>query len=347
MRKVVSLQIPAQAGALLVPLVLLLLALTASAGAEGISRQVLGFYYGWYGNRATSGQWVHWQGVDPANERIANSTDFPALGAYDSHDPAIIERQVAGSARRRHHRVYRELVGRRQLHGSRDAAAACRSGHGLAVSAYYEKVAGDDAASRIKAAVADLDYLLTHYGTDKAWLRVGKKPVLFVYGRALHELSPADWQEVIAQVRRDNPGGVVLIADSLDRAFVSMFDGASTYNITGQTQHKSPAEIRAWAQAAYPKMVAAAARKDIDRDHHPRLRRPRDGTAAAAPGDRPLGRRDLPGAVAGGDRRGAGLGVDHLMERVARGQRDRSLGRVWVAYPRQDGGVLASVPCRT
>ena len=59
-------------------------------------------------------------------------------------------------------------------------------------------------------------------------------------------------------MRQDNPGGVVLVADSQDRAFVSIFDGASTYNITGQTHHKSPPEIRAWALAAYPKMIAAA-----------------------------------------------------------------------------------------
>jgi hypothetical protein len=82
--------------------------------------------------------------------------------------------------------------------------------------------------------------------------------VLFLYDRALRELSPTDWQEVIAQVRHDNPDGVTLIADSMDRSFVSAFDGASTHNITGQTQHKSPAEIRDWAHAAYPKMVAAA-----------------------------------------------------------------------------------------
>jgi hypothetical protein len=130
--------------------------------------------------------------------------------------------------------------------------------HKLSVSAYYEKIAGDDTVSRIMTAVGDIDYLLTHYGGDVAWLRAGGKPVLFVYGRAVHELSPADWQVVIAQVRQDNPGGVVLIADSLDPRFVSAFDGASTYNITGQTQHKSPPEIQAWAHAAFPKMVAAA-----------------------------------------------------------------------------------------
>ena len=115
--------------------------------------------------------------------------------------------------------------------------------HKLSISAYYEKITGDDAASRIKAAVGDIDYLLTRYGSDKAWLRAGGKPVLFVYSRALHELSPADWEVVIAQVRSDNPRGIVLIANSLDPKFASTFDGASTYNITGQTQHKSPPEI--------------------------------------------------------------------------------------------------------
>ncbi len=130
--------------------------------------------------------------------------------------------------------------------------------HGLAVSAYYEKIVGDDPAIRVHSAVADLDYLLKQYGSDKAWLRVDGKPVIFVYGRALGALPPSAWHDVIAQVRRDNPGGVVLIADSFKPEYVAEFDGASTYNITGQTQRKTPAEVAAWAHTAYPKMVAAA-----------------------------------------------------------------------------------------
>src|SRR5438067_9857703 len=126
-----------------------------------------------------------------------------------------------------------------------DAAAK----HGLAVSAYYEKIGGEDAASRKAAAIADLSYLLARYAQHKAWLRADGKPVVFVYGRALHQLSPAEWQEVIAQVRRDNPGGVPLGADALDPKYVGVFDGASTYNITGQTQHKTPPQIRDWAGA--------------------------------------------------------------------------------------------------
>jgi glycoprotein endo-alpha-1,2-mannosidase len=246
-------------GYLLLQFVLLLLSLTASAWAEGTSRQVLAFYYGWYGNTASTGHWVHWQSVDAANHHIANSTDFPMLGAYDSHDPASVAQQVAMARVAGITGFIASWWGRDSFEDQGMPLLLAAAGkHKLAVSAYYEKIAGDDAVSRIKAAVADIDYLLTHYGSDKAWLHAGGKPVLFVYGRALHELAPANWQEVIAQVRRDNSGGVVLIADSLDPKFVSVFDGASTYNITGQIQHKSPSEIAAWAHSVYPKMVAAA-----------------------------------------------------------------------------------------
>jgi glycoprotein endo-alpha-1,2-mannosidase len=186
-------------------------------------------------------------------------TDSPAFGAYDSHDPAVVDRQAEAARAAGITGFIASWWGRDSFEDRGMPMLLAAAGkHELSVSAYYETIAGDDTVSRIMAAVADIDYLLTHYGSDKAWLRAGGRPVLFVYGRALHELSPADWQVVIGQVQRDNPGGVVLIADSLDHRFVSAFDGASTYNITGQTQHKSPPEIRAWAHAAYPKMVAAA-----------------------------------------------------------------------------------------
>jgi glycoprotein endo-alpha-1,2-mannosidase len=234
------------------------LIIAGGAHAESVGRQVLAVYYGWYGNPATTGIWRHWQGVNSTSQHIDNSADFPKFGAYDSHDPAIVERQAEAARAAGITGLIASWWGRDSFEDRGMPLLLAAAGkHKLSVSAYYEKIAGDDAASRIKAAVGDIDYLLTHYGTEKVWLRAGRKPVLFVYGRALHELSTADWQEVIAQVRRDNPGGVVLIADSLDRALVSTFDGASTYNITGQTQHKSPQEMRAWAHAAYPKMVAA------------------------------------------------------------------------------------------
>jgi len=230
------------------------------AQAADASRSTLAFYYGWYGKAETSGSWVHWRTVDPLAERIENSADFPGHGgAYDSHDRALIERQVEAARGAGITGFIASWWGQGSFE-DRGVPLLLASAvkHGPAVSAYYEKIVGDDPPSRIKAAIADLDYLLSHYGSDKAWLRADGKPVIFVYGRALNALQPAEWREVIAQVRRDNPGGVVLIADSFKPEYVAEFDGASTYNVTGQTQRKSPAEVAVWAHTAYPKMVAAA-----------------------------------------------------------------------------------------
>jgi glycoprotein endo-alpha-1,2-mannosidase len=238
--------------------------LSRDGAAANVAPEILAFYYGWYGNPQVTGQWRHWKNVDPVSSRADNITDFPAYGAYDSHAPEVLDRQAAAAGGAGITGFIASWWGRDSF-GDRGMPLLLASAgkHKLSVSAYYEKIAGDDTASRIKAAVDYIDYLLTHYGSDKAWLNAGGKPVLFVYGRALHELSPADWWEVLAQVRHDNFSGVVLIADSQDPAFVSTFDGASTYNITGQTQYKPPQGIRAWAHAAYPKMVAAAGSEKI------------------------------------------------------------------------------------
>jgi glycoprotein endo-alpha-1,2-mannosidase len=229
------------------------------AWAANVAPEVLAFYYGWYGNPQVSGEWRHWNHVDPVNQRIENATDFPLYGAYDSHDPAVVDRQAEVARGAGITGFIASWWGRGSFEDRGMPLLLAAAGkHKLSISTYYERIAGEDTPSRIRAAVGDIDYFLSHYGGDKAWLRTGGKPVVFVYGRALHELSPDDWQDVIAQVRRDNPGGVVLVADSHDPAFVPLFDGASTYNITSQTQHKSPPEIRVWAHATYPKMIAAA-----------------------------------------------------------------------------------------
>jgi hypothetical protein len=229
------------------------------AQAEPVTRQVLAFYYGWYGNPQTTGRWVHWEGVDIADERIKNATHFPVMGAYDCHDPAVVDRQavVARAA---------GITGFIASWWGRDGfedqglplllAAADR--HGLAISAYYEQIVGDDPAARKARAIADLDYIVGRYGIHPGWLRVSGKPVVFIYERALQALPWTQWQEVLAQVRRDNPGGVLFIADSLDREALAVFDGSSTYNITENTKRLSPPQLQSWGRTAYRQMVAAA-----------------------------------------------------------------------------------------
>lgn len=232
---------------------------SAGGHADFLPRQILTFYYGWWGNPQVGGKWVHWQRVDSASRRIENSTDFPSSGPYDSHDPAVVDRQMAEARAAGVTGLIASWWGEgsfedRGMPLLLDAA----SRHGLTATAYYEKIAGEDAASRKVAAIADLNYLLKQYASHTAWMRAEGKPVLFVYSRALHQLSPAEVAVCHHAGRHDNPGGVTLVADALDPKYVAAFDGANAYNITGQTQHKTPPEIREWAHSAYPKMVAAA-----------------------------------------------------------------------------------------
>src|SRR5437764_1448312 len=154
--------------------------MSGAAPAEGISRQVLAFYYGWWGNPVVSNRWVHWKNVDPANEQIENSAHFPTFGAYDSHDPAIVDRQVAMARVAGITGFVASWWGQGSFedHGIPlllDAAGR----HGMAISAYYEKIVGDDPSKHKAAAIADFNYLLKRYATHKAWLRAAGRPVVF------------------------------------------------------------------------------------------------------------------------------------------------------------------------
>src|SRR5579872_1625988 len=58
-----------------------------------VSRQVLAFYYGWYGTPKISKQWIHWENVDTKNKRIGNTVDYPRIRVYDSHDRKTMDMQ--------------------------------------------------------------------------------------------------------------------------------------------------------------------------------------------------------------------------------------------------------------
>ncbi|MGB7600913.1 MAG: glycoside hydrolase family 99-like domain-containing protein [Candidatus Sulfotelmatobacter sp.] len=247
-------------GILVAALVLQCVFAAASQGhLFGITRQVLAFYYGWYGIPSLEGHWVHWNGVDEAAHRTSNTTGYPAVGPYDSHDPSTVAHQVemakvAGIT---------GFIASWWGPGSFEdrgiplliAAAARR---GLVVSAILEEIPGDDHVRKMQSAVQEIDYLLARYAGESAWLRAGGKPVIYVYGRALHALLPDEWREAISAVRRDNPGGVMLIADEFKPEYASVFDGASNYNVTTSTYNKGPTQLRIWAHNTYPLMVESA-----------------------------------------------------------------------------------------
>jgi glycoprotein endo-alpha-1,2-mannosidase len=234
-------------------------ALLPQANGDAVPRQVLADYYGWYGNPRTTGQWIHWQGVDLANERIKDGTDFPVLGPYDSHDPRVVDQQAIWAHAAGITGFVADWWGQGDFTDQgMPLLLATAARHGLVVSVYYETMAGADLVRRRSAAIADLDYLVRRYGSNPAWLRVRGKPVIFIYVRALVLLSLDDWRQVLAQVRRDNPKGALFIVDSVAQEPVAVFDGSSTYSVIDGTSRRSPTLAAAWAHLAYPQMVAAA-----------------------------------------------------------------------------------------
>lgn len=239
----------------------LLLAVPVSAAERPAARQVLAFYYGWYGNPETSGRWVHWKEVDAAAHTIGGATHFPALGAYDSHDPKLIARHMEEARRAGITGFIVSWWARGDFHdqGMRpELDAAARTG--LKITVYYE-AAKPRGAPTTEATAGDVLYLLEQYGRDPAWLKVNGKPVLFVYGRALGEMKLDGWQKIVEEVNRRFSGGAVFIGDQISERAAAVFDGIHTYNPTGKTAHKSAAEIRAWAKDTYPQWVRTAGRK--------------------------------------------------------------------------------------
>lgn len=225
-----------------------------------VPRLVLAFYYGWYGIPQRSGRWVHWEGVNSKEKRIANSTHYPAIGVYDSHDPRIIERHCKEAKQAGIDGFIATWWRPRDFHDQGfPLLLETAHKHGLVVTAYIETVPKKTVAQ----AVEDALYLLEQYGRHPAWLRMQGKPVLFVYARALDQLGLENWQQVIAEVSKRGPPGAVWIGDRLSRTAARIFDGIHTYNITGHTAGKDPDQIRRWARQQFSRWVQLAGPEKI------------------------------------------------------------------------------------
>jgi hypothetical protein len=230
-----------------------LFALAGVARAQAsLPKQVLAFYYGWYGNPEISHRWVHWKNVDPVKKHIDESTHFPVLGAYDSHDPKIVDT---------HCRQAKEagLTGfivswwrQGDFHDEGlplmlDTAQK----YGLKITVYYETVPPRGSPT-VEGAVGDLAYITKKYGTHPAWLTARGKPVIFVYVRALNDLKLPGWQKVVSDF------GATFIGDRISAEAARVFDGIHTYNPTGLTKGKTAEEIRTWARSIFPEWVKTA-----------------------------------------------------------------------------------------
>ena len=61
---------------------------------DGVPHEVLAFYYTWYGRPERQDHWVHWGGQNTTNHSTPQTTHYPARGAYDSQDPALVDAHI-------------------------------------------------------------------------------------------------------------------------------------------------------------------------------------------------------------------------------------------------------------
>ncbi len=205
-----------------------------------VDRKVMAFYYTWYGNPEVSGNWVHWRRgesdfslLDQKGLPYVRATNHPTIGLYDSNDPLVI----AGHLKLAHDAGIDAFIATwwgqddftdKALEALMDVADTIKPTTKLTV--YYETVPNEDP----EKAIDDLLYILEKYGTRESFLKVDGVPVIFIYGRAMGQLSAKQWGEVVAAVKKEKPAAFIADTDSRTKPNKGDFDGFHFYNPVGR-----------------------------------------------------------------------------------------------------------------
>jgi hypothetical protein len=232
-------------------------ALPAQAASTADGHKVLAFYYGWYGNKTVSGHWVHWKPND-GGQTADNIAGMPADGLYDSHDPAEVARQVAEARQAGIDAFVATWWGPGDFtdKGMPVLLEAARP-TGLKATVLIEALHAKDDEGRHAEAVRDLLYIVRNYGSDPAWLHVGGKPVVFIYGRAEHDLSPDAWRQVLEDVRAQSPTGLVAIGAGYAQ-WLEAFDGGMNYSLTDKIHAMDLPRLQTFMRGYYGQLVETA-----------------------------------------------------------------------------------------
>ena len=234
-------------------------ALGAEAPGKTVSRRIMTFYYPWYGTPdgpGGAGRTVHWRRIDAANKDIEASTNYPIFGAYDSHDPELIDLHCRWAryanidtfiASWWGHNSFSDRAMHKILEG-------CRRNR-LSACIYYETVPRPQTP---QAAADDIVKALNKYGGHSAYLKVNGKPVVFIYGRAVGQLGLEGWLKAIELVNKEYKDGFTAIGDKFGYGSARVFDGVHKYNTAGSLRGMRPDEVLKWAAGTYRSWVEIA-----------------------------------------------------------------------------------------
>ena len=178
------------------------------------------FYYPWYSAPATSGAWRHWNegGHNPPGD--IGSDFYPARGAYDSSDPAVVSGQMSDIAGAGVNEIVVSWWGRGSFEDSQlPLVTQTAAQHGLAVAIHLEPYQGRSAGS----VTSDIAYLRGRFSVSQ----------FFVYDAG--QMSASAWASVTRNVHgvtiwaTGDPGAMK--SGSFERWAASAgFNGVYTYD---------------------------------------------------------------------------------------------------------------------
>ena len=216
-------------------------------------REVLAFYYAWYGDPTNN---PDWRGVDRARHVIANTADYPAAGPYDSRDPAIVQTQMRQMRQAGITGIIYSWwgIGSYEDHHFQSVIdAAGRAG--LKVSVYYEKAASINHAADPGAVERDLDYLINTYAGARHWLTVADDRYVFIYGDALKRLPLQAWRGILTNVRARHGGRVRFNVAAESAANLDFVDGIHRYALVASLKTRPPGQAASWVRGFYARFM--------------------------------------------------------------------------------------------
>jgi hypothetical protein len=214
--------------------------------ASTVPHEVLAYYYPWYGLASSGDHGNHWGKINAAEHRAAEALHFPEAGVYSSRDPVLVQQHILGARSNGITGFIASWWGEdsyedRSLPLLFEKAANAD----FKVSVFWEKAPGKGQAQTDQA-VSDLTHILTRFGTNKAFLKVEGKPVVFVYERVTSEIPENAWSTITSRARA-KAGPFLLIGDGYDEKHVKLFNGIARYNISWGVAGKRIPALREWA----------------------------------------------------------------------------------------------------
>lgn len=199
---------------------------------EKIPPYILAFYYAWYGTPQGpmgNGKWIHWYSYG-----YYMGKNHPMRGLYDSWDEKVIKEHILealnsgidgfvvswwGAGSYESDTMYKFLKIIQDLK---------KEGRYFYVTVYYE---GYEGKTSVKTILNDLIFALDEFSSKDGFLKINNKPVIFIYSRALNNISKEEWDYVLKEIQKSYD--VIIIVDTTDVDFAKKFGGIHIYNVCG------------------------------------------------------------------------------------------------------------------